>query len=84
MRAQDLLPDDINLLHFNDVPVRKGTVGAFLANARLWLNPAAPQEERDAAEKDIIEALPALQALGVFEFMSIRNPQLSELVVTHL
>ncbi|QND52491.1 hypothetical protein HB779_11695 [Phyllobacterium sp. 628] len=87
MRAQDILPDDINQVHINDVPVRKGTVGAFLANARVWLNPDAPAEDQAAAEQDIIDALPALTALtalGVFEFLSIRNSKLNNLVVTHL
>ncbi|MBA8876565.1 hypothetical protein [Phyllobacterium myrsinacearum] len=84
MRAKDILPDDINEVQVNDVAVRKGTVGAFLINSRLWLKPDASPEERAAAEEDILEALPALVALGLFDFLSIRNPKLSELVAMHI
>lgn len=84
MRAQDILPDNTNQVQINDVAVRKGTVGAFLINSRLWLKPGASAEERAAAEQDIIDALPALVALGLFDFLSIRNPQLREFIATHL
>jgi len=64
--------------------VRKGTVGAFLINARLWLKPGATAEERELTEQDILDALPALVALGLFDFLSIRDPKLREFVAMHL
>lgn len=84
MRAQDILPDNINQVEVNDVAVRKGTVDAFLINARLWLKPGATAEEREVTEQDILDALPALVALGLFDFLSIRDPKLREFVAMHL
>lgn len=84
MRAQDVLPDNTDHGQFNGVTVRKGTVGAFLANARVWLDPATTDEARAGAARDIEEALPALKALGLFEVLAIRDSRLQALLVRHL
>ncbi|MCM2567866.1 hypothetical protein [Janthinobacterium kumbetense] len=80
MRAEDVLPDQQNEGQFNGVTVRKGTVGAFLANARLWLDEASSDAERSSAERDIRDALPALHALGLFDIVQVRDAALRELV----
>ncbi|AZD30681.1 hypothetical protein [Pseudomonas chlororaphis] len=79
MRAEDLLPDRLNHGDFNGTRVRKGTVGAFLINARLWADPGTSAQQRRVAEEDLLAALPALQALGLFELMQLRNPALRAL-----
>ncbi|RSE76374.1 hypothetical protein [Achromobacter denitrificans] len=76
MRAQDVLPDDRNHGDFNGVTVRKGTVGAFLANARVCADPSASAEAVEAARQDILDALPALRALGLFDVLEPRDPAL--------
>ncbi|MGK5012202.1 hypothetical protein [Janthinobacterium sp. MDB2-8] len=80
MRAEDVLPDQQNQSQFNGITVRKGTVGAFLANARLWLDDAGSSAERSSAERDILDALPALHALGLFDILQVRDLALRELV----
>ena len=80
MRAEDVLPDQQNQGQFNGVTVRKGTVGAFLANARLWLDDTGSSAERSSAERDILDALPALHALGLFDILQVRDLALRELV----
>jgi len=80
MRAEDVLPDQQNKGQFNGVTVRKGTVGAFLANARLWLDDASSVEDKVIAERDIVDALPALHALGLFDIVQVRDTALRELV----
>lgn len=80
MRAQDILPDQQNQSQFNGVSVRKGTVGAFLANARVWLDESSGVAERAAAGRDIADALPALHALGLFDILQVRDTTLRELV----
>ncbi|MGH8359098.1 MAG: hypothetical protein ACRESF_16540, partial [Pseudomonas sp.] len=80
MRAEDVLPDHLDQGQFNGVTVRKGTVGAFLANARTWCDPATPDEQRLLAEQDILQALPALQALGLFELLQVRDAKLARLL----
>ena len=82
MRAADILPDNVNNVTLNGIPVRKGTVGAFLINARVWADPLTPANERTAAEIDIV-AVPALRALGVFDVLEIRDPGLRALVDSH-
>ncbi|WP_198919128.1 hypothetical protein [Pseudomonas chlororaphis] len=79
MRAEDLLPDQLDHGDFNGTRVRKGTVGAFLINARLWADPGTSAQQRRIAEEDLLAALPVLQALGLFELMQLRDPALRAL-----
>ncbi|MGK5059076.1 hypothetical protein ACQ4WY_19320 [Janthinobacterium sp. LB2P49] len=80
MRAEDVLPDQQNQGQFNGVTVRKGTVGAFLANARLWLDDTGGSAGRAITERDILDALPALHALGLFDILQVRDAALRELI----
>ena len=73
MKAQDLLPDGQNQLVQDGVVVRKGTVAAFLINARTWGSTSPGSAERVAAEADMVDALPALRTLGLFEVLAIRD-----------
>ncbi|MFF7056082.1 hypothetical protein ACFY89_05350 [Achromobacter spanius] len=76
MQAKDILPDGMNHSEFNGVPVRKGTVGAFLANARVCTDAQASPEAVAQARRDIQDALPALRALGLFDVLELRDPGL--------
>ncbi|MDL4861453.1 hypothetical protein DKQ62_05480 [Halomonas elongata] len=80
MRAEDILPDDMHQIEKDGTVIRKGSVGAFLANAKHWSDPATPPAERATAERDILEALPALRALGLFEVLAVRDPALQRLL----
>jgi hypothetical protein len=83
MRAEDLLPDHLSKGDFDGVSVRKGTAGAFLVNARVWIDASAAANERIVAERDIVDSLPALRALGLFNVLQIRDPRLQALVDSH-
>ncbi|WP_133647037.1 hypothetical protein [Paraburkholderia flava] len=83
MRAEDLLPDHLNQTDIDGVAVRKGTVGAFLANARVLQDAAASEAARADAQRDIADALPALRALGLFDVLEIRDATLRAFVETH-
>ncbi|QEM82352.1 hypothetical protein [Halomonas binhaiensis] len=80
MQAEDMLPDGQNQVERDGVVIRKGTVGAFLVNARLWCDPTTSAQQRQKAEHDIVNALPALQALGLFDVLAIRDDALRKLV----
>ena len=80
MKAEDILPDDVNLRPFGELIVRKGTVAAFLANARTWLADASTADERATAERDLLDTLPALAALGLFDVLEVRDPRLRALI----
>ena len=80
MRAEDILPDDVDHGRFAGLTIRKGTVAAFLANGRTWLAADAAAPERAQAEREIVESLPALRALGLFELLAPRDARLAALV----
>lgn len=80
MRAEHVLPDDTNQVNLNGTMLRKGTVAAFLANARVWSDPNASDAARAEAETDMIDALPALHLLGLFDVLEIRDSALREWV----
>ena len=74
MRAEDILPDHLSHAHLDGVTVRKGSVGAFLANARVLADAAAPDAAREEAGRHLAELLPALRALGLFDVLAVRDP----------
>lgn len=80
MRAEDILPDKTSQVVRNGVIIRKGSVGAFLANARNWEDPQATPGQRSEAERDIISAVPALRALGLFDILAVRSAALQRLI----
>lgn len=77
MQAHDILPGDASTAQFNGLEVRKGTIAAFLANARRWLDPATSAELRVQAENEMAQALPALGAIGIFDVLLPRDPRLA-------
>ena len=79
MRADQILPDDVNEGQFQGVTIRKGTVAAFLANARTWTQAGADTAARAEAAREIARDLPALRALGLFEALEIRDEGLRAL-----
>ena len=80
MRADQILPDDVDHGQFQGLTIRKGTVAAFLANARTWADARAGADERARAQAQIVEDLPALRALGLFETLEIRDERLRAFV----
>ncbi len=83
MRANDFLPDTINESTVKGVLVRKGTVGAFLVNAKILRDATASAEAQAQAQRDVIEALPAMRALGLFDVLEIRDEKLRAFVAAH-
>ena len=80
MRAEDILPDDASFVERDGMLLRKGTVAAFLANARIWLDARATAEQVAAAEAAMRAARPALVALGLFDILVPRDPRLAALM----
>lgn len=76
MRAEQMLPDHADRIETDGTTIRKGTVGAFLVNARVLTDLDAAPVERARAEADTIDALPALRALGLFDVLDVRDPAL--------
>src|SRR5271155_6054698 len=53
MKPEEVLPDDVNDTVRDGVSIRKGSVGAFLSNARVLRDAAKPPDEREAARADL-------------------------------
>ncbi|WP_322014202.1 hypothetical protein [Paraburkholderia sp. J12] len=83
MRAEQILPDHLNQVERNGTTIRKGTVAAFLANARVLVDRTEGEHARDEAEADLIAILPALRATGLFDVLEIRDPALRAWVEAH-
>jgi hypothetical protein len=83
MRAEDVLPDNVDQREFDGVVVRKGSVGAFLVNAKILADLASSAAVRAEAERDILAVLPALRALGLFDVFELRDEKLRALVEAH-
>lgn len=84
MQAQDILPDHANEVQIDGTTIRKGTVGAFLHNAAVLRQADVSDAQRQHALNDILAALPALKALGLFDTLEIRDPQLRDFVESRL
>ncbi|MFP6562126.1 hypothetical protein WJ542_28070 [Paraburkholderia sp. B3] len=83
MRADQILPDHLDRVELEGTTIRKGTVAAFLANARVLTDPAAGAAAHEQAEADLTAILPALRALGLFEVLDIRDTTLRAWVEAH-
>lgn len=78
IRPEDVVPDEVNFAKINGVRVRKGTVGAVLANAKILSEDADCDE---AAILDVIkEFAPALVAIGMHEHVIWKNPAIQRLM----
>jgi hypothetical protein len=70
----------MSLIPVPDHAARPDALTDFVAHAQLMLDPATPESARREAEPRLLAQLPVLQALGVFELFTIRDPALRALV----
>ncbi|USI73813.1 hypothetical protein [Sphingomonas morindae] len=80
VRPEDILADGADHIERDGRLLRKGTVAAFLANARAWLEADGPPETRAAREAAMRAAVPALAALGLLDLFVARDPRLAALL----
>ncbi|MDM0005884.1 hypothetical protein QTI51_12470 [Variovorax sp. J22G73] len=83
MQAQDVLPDGQDFTVINGTTLRKGSVAAFLANARVLEDANASAEDRQTAQQDLRSLIPALETLGLFDIFELRSPALRAEVDRH-
>jgi len=80
VRPEDVLPDDVSRKVLNGVAVRKGSVAAFVANAKALeaLEPTTPEYAEVAAQ---LRALaPAVAAVGLFDVFELRSAEIAKIV----
>jgi hypothetical protein len=81
---EHLMPDDQNFAELNGITVRKGTMGAFLANLRILsgMSPDAPG--RQAIIDQLRQGIPTMRENGLFELFTFRSPELAEAIGVEL
>ncbi len=75
-----MLPDDADDASFAGVTARKGTVAAFVANAKLLDDLPAGSPEREAVLAQLRALAPVLRAVGVLDVFTPRSPEVAVLV----
>lgn len=80
VRPEDMLPDDRDTATFDGITVRKGTIAAFIENARAWLDPATGDDDRADLASELVAMAPSLRALGVFDIFDARDQGLRDLI----
>lgn len=82
VRPEDVLPDGIDSGVLNGVQVRKGSVAAFVANAKALDHLPLGAPGREAIVAQLRTLIPVVAAVGVFEVFEPRSPELRALVAT--
>ena len=77
VRHEDILADGAS---FGGLPIRKGTVAAFIANAQALRDVEPGTAAHDELIATLKELAPQLAAIGVFEVFEPRDPQIAHLV----
>ncbi|MBY9064790.1 hypothetical protein K7957_17775 [Sphingomonas yunnanensis] len=79
-QPEDVLADGDGHAEIDGTSARKGTVAAFLRNARRWNEAELPADERALLTEAIAHAVPVLRALGLFDVLDVRDPALRALI----
>ena len=75
--AADVLADGVETAVFDGREVRKGTIAAFVANARALERAAEDSEESRRLEEQLRRAVPDLRSIGVLDVFSARTSRLA-------
>lgn len=80
VKPEDILPDGEDFIEIQNQKLRKGTVAAALANARILEDPTATEDEKAHALKAIHSLVPALIALKMHDHVTWRNPLIQRMI----
>ena len=80
MKPYELLPGEIDSVTVDGQVVRKGTIGAFIQNALILANSVMDADTREAIETDLLELIPSMKILQVFEVFELRDRSLNQLI----
>lgn len=80
IRPEDVLPEGDNTASVGDVPVRKGTIAAFVSNAKALENLPEGRPEYDAVVAQLRALAPGLRAVGLLDVFTPRSPTIAALL----
>lgn len=76
---EDMLPDDRNHFDMNGQTIRKGSMAAALANAKIVESKTASKEEKQEALSALEKLAPTLIAFELMHFMQWKNPEIQNI-----
>lgn len=75
VRPEDILPDDADTASFAGNSARKGTIAAFVANAKLLDELAHGSPEREAVLTQLRLLAPGVRGVGLLDVFTPRSPE---------
>jgi hypothetical protein len=79
---EDVLADGADGTMINGTYVRKGSIAAFILNAKLLSGVASDSPEFRTIAAQIRSLKPALDALDLFEVFTVRDPRVVEILAS--
>jgi hypothetical protein len=80
IRPEDVLADEVNSTTLNGAEVRKGTVAAFIANAKILESLAPTDPHYGEVEAQLRELVPAVRAVGVLDVFAPRTAAIAAVI----
>lgn len=73
VQPEDVVPDGVDYVMLNGQKVRKGSVGALLANIEIIENDLLTSTEHEQALQAIVDLVPSIKAIGLNKFVTFNN-----------
>lgn len=80
IRPEDVLAEGVEVTTVDGLDVRKGTVAAFVANAKKLALLEPDDVSREPLERQLRALAPALRAVGLLDVFAPRSADISALV----
>lgn len=79
IKPEDIIGDNENTIEINGIKVRKGTVGAVLANIDIFSSSDSTQTDKEEAKNMIVTLAPAMIATGFLKHATWKNPEVQQI-----
>lgn len=79
IKAEDIIADHENYAVLNGIRIRKGTMGAALANAEIFTSSDSTETEKNDAMNSLKELAPLLVNLSFCKHLTWKNPEIQKI-----
>jgi hypothetical protein len=80
VRPEDVLADEVNSATLNGTEVRKGSIAAFIVNAKILESLAPTDPVYSEVEAQLRALVPAVRAVGVLDVFAPRTAAVAALI----
>ncbi|KQY07568.1 hypothetical protein ASD37_11315 [Mycobacterium sp. Root135] len=80
IRPEDVLADGVEATTFGGLDVRKGTVAAFVANAKKLALLEQDDVGREPLEHELLALAPAVRAVGLLDVFAPRSADIAAIL----